>query len=206
MLWAGAVTIAKLLKRRSTAKPETNGSYTSETTRTYETQEVSFVQRENSRSDSNLSLREWTSVKSPVTNSTFSEAMSDKVTVEQQRKEESNAIALIRDTSPVSEELLRTGQWIQDTRSRLRSSPEIGWFWLNSNNTTVKVTPQREGFSRAPNEGSSPGSKDTDVGCMDCAKYGLEASLTKAFGKQKKVLQPPPPPPPDIVHAERIGP
>ena len=49
----------------------------------------------------------------------FSEAMNDCVTADQQRREEQNAVAL---NSPLSEELIRTGQWIQDNRGELASN------------------------------------------------------------------------------------
>ena len=67
------------------------------------------------------------------------------------------AMALVRDKSPASEELVRTRQWIQDTRSGLATSPQLNGFWPNSNNTVITVTPQREGCSRAPDESSSLG-------------------------------------------------
>ena len=150
IFWAGEVAIAKMLSGCSTATFEMSEAYMSETTGTDETQEVSSVLLESSGSDGNLSLRKCPSVKSLVTSSSFSEAMSDKVTIDQQRKEEQNAMALVRDNSPASEELLRTGQWIQDTRSGLATSPQMGGFWPNSNNAAVNVIPQREGCSRAP--------------------------------------------------------
>ena len=160
MFCAGAVAFAKLLRRSVTATPKTSDAYMPEATGTGDTQEVSSVQRESSGSDSILSLRERPSVKSLVTNSSFSEseAMSDRVTIDQQRREEQNAMILVRDNSPVSEELLGTGQWIQDTRGGLTTSLQTGGFWPNSNNTAVDATPQREGCSRASDEGSSPGS------------------------------------------------
>ena len=80
MFWAGKAVIAHLLTSRSTATLETSESCTSGATGTGETQEVSSIQRESSGSDSNLSLREWPSVNFLVTNSSFSEAMSDRVT------------------------------------------------------------------------------------------------------------------------------
>ena len=116
MFWAGAVAITKLLSRQATTALETSESSASGVTGTSETQETSSIQRESSGSDRHLSLRQWLYLKFLVTNSSFPEAMSDRVTIDQQRKEEQNAMALVRDNSPVSEELLRTGQWIQDTR------------------------------------------------------------------------------------------
>ena len=94
-------------------------------------------------------------------------------------------------------ELLPTGQWIQDTSSGL-TSPQTGGFWPNSNKTAFEAPPLREGCSRAVDEGSSPGSTATDailesmtyVGGINYAKYRLEASRPKAFGKQEKVRPP----------------
>ena len=162
MFWAGAVAIPKFLTRVSTAISELDGSNTSKTTGTGETLELSSVQRESSESDSNLSLPEWPSVKSPVTNSSFSEARSDEVTAEQQRKEEQNAMSLARDTSLVSEDIIQTKQWIQPTRGGLTTPIHTEGFWSNSNITVVTTMPQREGCSRAPDDPSTPGSKDTD--------------------------------------------
>ena len=107
-------------------------------------------------------------------------------------------MALIQDTSPVSEELLRTRQWIQDIRSGLTTSPQMRGFSPNSNNTAVNVTHQRDGCSREYDDNSGAGSKDTDVilesmknvGGMNYAKYRLKTSRTKAFGKHKKVRSP----------------
>ena len=62
--------------------------------------------------------------------------MCDKVTIDQQRKEEQNAMTLVRDNSPVSEEFLRTGQWIQDIRSEV-ASPPTGGYWPNSIKTAI---------------------------------------------------------------------
>ena len=89
------MAIAKLLACGSTANSELGVvSNTSETTGRGGTLELISVQRESSESDSNLSLWEWQSVKSLETNSSFSEAMSDEVTTEQQRKEEQDAMAI----------------------------------------------------------------------------------------------------------------
>ena len=106
-------------------------------------------------------------------------------------------MTVVRDNSPYSEDILRTGQWIQDTRSEL-ASPQSGGFWPNPNKTAVDATPLREGCSRAPDERSSPGSKDTDailecmtyVDGMNYAKFRLKASRLKGSGKQKKVPHP----------------
>ena len=122
----------------------------------------------------------------------LSEAIYDRVTVDQQRREEQNAIALNRDSSPVSEELIRTGQCIQDNRGKLTPS---------SNQTAADVTPVRAGCWRAPGNDGSPGSPDstnteatlesmTYIGGMNYAKYRLEASQAKGSGKQKKVRPP----------------
>ena len=66
--------------------------------------------------------------------------MSDSVTIGQQRREEQNAMALNSDSSPVSEELIRTGQGMRDNRGEL-ASPQTAGFWPNSNQTKVDVTP-----------------------------------------------------------------
>ena len=86
MFWATVIAIAKLLTRHATATSETSESCASGITGTDETQETSSIQRENCGSDSYLSIREWPSVKTLVTGSSFSEAMSDRVTNDQQRK------------------------------------------------------------------------------------------------------------------------
>ena len=65
--------------------------------------------------------------------------MSDRVSIDQQRKEEQNAKALVRDNSLVPEELLGTGQWIQDARSGI-ASPQTGEFWPKSNKTAADAT------------------------------------------------------------------
>ena len=104
-------------------------------------------------------------------------------------------MAPARDTSPVSEEFIPTEQGIQDTRGGLTTSSHNEGFWPNSNITAVDATPQIEVCSSATDDASSPGSRDTDailermtyVGGMNYAKYRLEASRTKCFGKHKKV-------------------
>ena len=58
----------------------------------------------------------------------FLEAMSDRVTAEQQRKEEQDAMAPARNTSPVSEGLTWAEQWIQDSRGGLTMSPRTEGF------------------------------------------------------------------------------
>ena len=88
--------------------------------------------------------------------------MSDCVTADQQRREEQNAMTLNREDSPVSNELIRTGQWIQDNRGEL-VSPQTAGFWPNSNQTAEQVTPIRAGCSRAPLEDDSPTSKNTEA-------------------------------------------
>ena len=126
--------------------------------------------------------------------------MSDRVTVDQQRREEQNAMALNRDDSPVSEELICTGEWIQNNRGEITSSLGIRQ-WPISNQTAANVTPVRAGYSRAPGDDGSPGSADsanteailesmTYIGGMNYAKYHLEGSQAKASGKQKKVRPP----------------
>ena len=104
----------------------------------------------------------------------------------QQRREEQNAMAL---NSPLSEELIRTGQWIQDNRGELALLQTAG-LWPNSNHTAVEVTPVRSG---TPKDNDSPASNDTDailegmtyVGGMNYAKYRLDACRAKTSGKQK---------------------
>ena len=117
--------------------------------------------------------------------------MSYNVTAEKQRKEEQN-----RDTSADSGEVVRIGQWIQDTSGALTTSPQREGLWPNYNITAVNATPQQEGCSRAPDDARSPGSKDTDaivlesmtyVGGINFAKYRLEASRTKTSGKHQKL-------------------
>ena len=109
-------------------------------------------------------------------------------------------MALNRDDSPVSEELIRTGQRIQNNRSEL-TSPLGNSQWPNSNQTAVDVTHVRVGCSRAPGNDGSPSSPDstnteaildsmTYIGGMNYAKYRLEASQAKASGKQKKICPP----------------
>ena len=119
----------------------------------------------------------------------LSEAMSDSVTVDQQRREEQNAMAL---NSPVSEELIRTGQWIQGNRGEL-PSPQTAELWPNSNQTAVDKTPVRAGCTGTPKDNDGPASKDTNailegmtfVGGMNYAKYRLEACRAKTSGKQR---------------------
>ena len=101
MFWAGALAIVILLTRHSTTAPKKSESCASGVIGTGEIQETSSTQRESSGSDSNLSIREWPTVKPLVTNSSFSEAMSDIVNIDQQRKEEQNAMAHDRDNLPV---------------------------------------------------------------------------------------------------------
>ena len=105
-------------------------------------------------------------------------------------------MALNRDDSPVSEKLIRTGQWIQDNRGEL-VSPQTARFRPNSNQTAVDVTLVRAGCSRAPQDYSSPASKDNEavlgnmtyIGGMNYAKYCLEACRAKASSKQ--MIRPP---------------
>ena len=82
--------------------------------------------------------------------------------------------------------------------SGLTTLPYTEGVWPIFNITAVNATPQIEVCSSATDEASSPGGKDTDVilesmtyvGGMNYAKYRLEASRTKAFGKHKKVRPP----------------
>ena len=79
-------------------------------------------------------------------------------------------------------------------RGELVSSQTAG-FWPNSNQTAVDVTPVRAGCSRAPQDDSSPASKDTEailesmtyVGGMNYAKFRLEASRANSSDRQKKM-------------------
>ena len=103
MFWTGVAAIVKLLTR---GMPKTSDSSTSNAV---DMEETSSVQREDSSTTSELSLTAWSSVESLVTGSSFSEAMSDCVTADQQRREEQNALTLNRGDSPVSNELIRTG-------------------------------------------------------------------------------------------------
>ena len=95
--------------------------------------------------------------------------------------------------SPLSEELIRTGQWIQDNRGEL-TSPQTAGLWPNSNQTAAEVTPVRSGCPGTPKNNDSPASKDTDAilegmtyvgGMMNYAKYRLEACRAKTSAKQK---------------------
>ena len=126
MFWASVATIIRLFTRDTVEIGESSVSKNPDPS---ETQETSSTQRQGSDTISRVSLREWPSAESFLTDSSFSEAMSDSVTVDQQRREEQNAIAL---NSPVSEELIRTGQWIQDNRGEL-VSPHTAAFWPKSN-------------------------------------------------------------------------
>ena len=101
MFCAGPVAIAKLLTRGLTGAAELVESNTSKETKTGKTYELSSIQREKSGSNCNLSLQEWLSVKSLVTGRSFSEALSDRVSAEQHRQEEQDAMAPARDSSLV---------------------------------------------------------------------------------------------------------
>ena len=193
MFWDRVAAIAGLFTRRRVGTSESSASNATDPS---EKQETSSTQREGSDTISRVSLRGWPSTEPLVTGSSFSEAMSDNVTVDQQRWEEQNAMAMNRDRSPVSEELIRTGQCIQDNRGEL-VSPLTAGFWPNSNQMAVYVTPVRAGCSRAPKDDDSPASTDTDAilegmtyfGGTNYAKYRLEACPAKASGKQK--MRPP---------------
>ena len=88
MFWTGVAAIVKLLTR---GMPRTSECSTS-IVDTDDARETSSVQREDSSTTSELSLTAWSSVESLVTGSSFSEAMSDCVTADQQRREEQNAM------------------------------------------------------------------------------------------------------------------
>ena len=186
MIWATVATIGRLFTRRTVGTSEFSAS---DATDPSEKQGTSSTQREGSDTIGRVSLTEWPSTESLVTGSSFSEAMSESVTVDQQRREEQNAMDL---SSRVSEELIRTRQWVQDNRGELMS-PQTAGFWPNSNQTAVDVTPVRAGCSEAPKNDDSSASKGTEaflegmtyVGGMNYAKYCLEACRTKASGKQK---------------------
>ena len=194
MFWTGVAAIVKLLTRGT---PRTSESNTSNAVSEEEVQETSSIQREDSSTTSELSLTAWSSVDSLITGSSFSEAMSDCVTADQQQREEQIAMTPNRRDSPVSNELIRTGQWIQDNRGEL-VSPQTAAFWPNSNQTAAQVTPTRGGCSRSPQDDDSPAKNDTAVvlenmtyvGGMNYARYRLEASRAKSAGKQKKTRPP----------------
>ena len=106
MLWACVAAIPKLLTASLASGTELIELNTSEATETSKIFELSSVQRESSGSNDDLNLQEWPSVRSLLTGSLFSEAMSDRVTTGQQRKEEHDAMVPLRHRSPVSEELI----------------------------------------------------------------------------------------------------
>ena len=99
MFWASVATIVRLFRRHAVGASE-SGAF--DATDPSETQETSSTQQEGLDTISRVSLREWPCAESLLTDSFFSEAMSDSVTVDQQRREEQNAMAL---NSPVSENL-----------------------------------------------------------------------------------------------------
>ena len=103
MFWASVATIVRLFTRNAVEASESSAP---DATDPSETQETSSTQRESSDTISRASLSEWPSAESLLTGSSFSEAMSDSVTVDQERREEQNAMAL---NSLVSEVLIRTG-------------------------------------------------------------------------------------------------
>ena len=186
MLWASVATRVRLFTRDAETASEASAT---DATDPSETHEINSTQREKSDTISQVSLREWPPAKPLSTGSSFSEAMSDCVTADQQRQEEQNDMAF---NSPMSEELNRTGQWIQDDRGEL-ASHQAAELWPNSNQTAAEVTPVRTGCSRTPKDDDSHPSKDTDailegmtyVGGMNYAKYRLEACRAKASGKQR---------------------
>ena len=124
MFWTSVAAIVKLLAR---GMSRTSESSTSNAVDMDDAQETSSIQREDSSATSELSLTAWSSVDSLVTGSSFSEAISDCVTADQQRREEQNAMTLYRGDSPVPNELIRTGQWIQDNRGELVSPQTAGF-------------------------------------------------------------------------------
>ena len=120
MFWASVATVVRLFTRSTEEASEPS---TSDATDPSEKQEISSTQRESSDTISQVSLRDWSPTKSLSPGSSLSEAMSDCVTADQQRREEQNAMAL---NSTLSEELIRTGQWIQDNRGELTSPQTAG--------------------------------------------------------------------------------
>ena len=82
MFWTGVATIARLLTRRTA---ETSDSSDSDATELSDKQETSSIQREGSDTTTRVSLGEWPSADSLLTVSSFSEAISDSVTGDQQR-------------------------------------------------------------------------------------------------------------------------
>ena len=94
--------------------------------------------------------------------------------------------------SPLSEELIRTGQWIQDNKGEL-ASPQTAGLWPNSNQTAAEETSVRAGCSGTPKNNDIPASKDTDailegmtyVGGLNYAKYRLESCRAKTSDKQR---------------------
>ena len=81
MFWAGAVAVANPITRRTVVALDASESGTSEITEVSDTQETSSIQRKSSETETHWSLREWPPVKSLATSSSFSEALSDTVTV-----------------------------------------------------------------------------------------------------------------------------
>ena len=91
MFWAGVATVVQLLTHSTEEVSEPNAS---DATDSSELQEISSTQRESSDTISQVSLEEWPHTKSSSTGSSFSEAMSDCVTADQQQREEQNVMAL----------------------------------------------------------------------------------------------------------------
>ena len=87
MFLAGAVfKPSSLVKRRWSSSTKLTETATPETSETSEPCELRSVQRESSGSLSDLNLQEWQSLKSLMTGSPFSEAISDRVTTNSNEK------------------------------------------------------------------------------------------------------------------------
>ena len=114
----GAVSrLRSLLKSGSISSATLTESVTPAAIEIDETYELSSVQRGNSVSSDDLKIQEWPFVRFLVSGSPFSGAMSDRVTTEQQLKEEQADMTPERVHSPISEELFRTEQWLQEMRA-----------------------------------------------------------------------------------------
>ena len=72
-------------------------------------------------------------------------------------------MALVRDPSPVSEELIRTEQWIQATRGGLTVTSRRRRFLAQFQGSGRTRYSRDRWFSRAPDNDSRPDSKDTDA-------------------------------------------
>ena len=133
-----------------------------------------------------------------IEGSCFSDNMSDEVTIEQQRKEESAAMVPPSENSSISANSRRTEQWVDETCRDRANEVEEGW--PNSNMTDELAA--EEGCSRAPPAGERQLGSQTDmeqdltyVGGMSYARQrglGTTRGPTRvcAYGKHKKVRPP----------------